>query len=372
MKVNHQGKYTPFHGWTVISELKEHLGFIEHYIRNSTMGKYFTSLPADSYHMTLYNIWSEACPPLKNKNKDKDNIYRLLEQMQAEIDKQSWKDFQLFHSQILYTGKILAITFTASDNFTQANNIRNKMTMAAFTEDNMLYYHITLAYQYKNIPEEEATCLNKELSILNSMLSNKVYTLEKPFVAKFDDMTKFTPCFDRSKYCLGFLVPDKHTQQQIQGLGFDLDAPMLSFKPNPSPFEKNTTFGGVHASIFRRRVYDESCIEILQQIQKLLTNETWSLPKNAYISQGKYQSNINFSCGMLSQIALKGKSLGWPEVITDKYHIGIYSSSLESRTMAEQDKKILACLKKAKWGLILSIDNGDKNFQYDWNTFIPI
>ena len=59
-------------------------------------------------------------------------------------------------------------------------------------------------------------------------------------------------------------------------------------------------------------------------------------------------------------------------MVKDNYHIGLYSSELTLRQTCDQESKILSCLKEANWGFILSIDNGDKKFKYDWNTFTPI
>lgn len=59
-KVNIDGTYRPFHGYTAVSmamdwrDLKE----IEHYIHQSpVISKYFAALPVESYHMTVFNIW---------------------------------------------------------------------------------------------------------------------------------------------------------------------------------------------------------------------------------------------------------------------------------------------------------------------------
>ena len=201
-KVNSKGEYTPFHGWTVISNLNCTLGFIERNLRTSVLSKYFAPLPATSYHMTLYNIWCEGRTLLPQQNDDPTSIYPLLEQMQAEIDRQVWKPFSLQHAQILYTGSTLCIMIYTSDNFTQANNIRERMIKLVGIKDGMGCYHITLAYQYARILEANNAVLTAEVNRLNDLLNGQLYELEKPFVAQFQDMTVFQPCFDRDPRCI--------------------------------------------------------------------------------------------------------------------------------------------------------------------------
>ena len=38
----------------------------------------------------------------------------------------------------------------------------------------------------------------------------------KPFVSYFEDMTLFKEVFNNKRHCLGFVVPDKHTQLKLK------------------------------------------------------------------------------------------------------------------------------------------------------------
>lgn len=386
-KVNQKGEYTPFHGWTVISNLNNNLNFIENYLKNSILAKYFSPLPASSYHMTLYNIWCNGRNLLpqqkqylkehKEENLSEKCIIQLLEQLQTEIDIHLWNPLKLHNYSIVYSGSTLAILFNTDDNFTEANKIRNIMTDIVGIEDGMDCYHITLCYQYADICKEDVVSLAKEIKILNKMLNGHILELNKPFVAKFQDMTEFLPCFELSRRCLGFLVPDKNTQQILHkygfGFGFDLSEPSSFLKKNPSPFEENTTFGNAHVNIFCCRLYNDNYIKILKQIAKEIKQEQkWKLPKSAYIRNEEYRSIICFNCPLLTRASVKAKQLGWPKVIENNYELVLYPSSLEHCLTQKQEKDMLDCLNKATWGFILSIDNGNKYFQYDWNTFVPI
>lgn len=59
-KVNTDGTYRDFYGYTTVSMLKEDLSSIENFIRDSDiLSKYFSPLPSSSYHMTVFNVWSQ-------------------------------------------------------------------------------------------------------------------------------------------------------------------------------------------------------------------------------------------------------------------------------------------------------------------------
>jgi hypothetical protein len=70
VKINTNGEYRNFYGWTVISMIENDLKFIENYISNhNTLRKYFSALPSTSYHMTVYNIWCNGKGLLNHQKK---------------------------------------------------------------------------------------------------------------------------------------------------------------------------------------------------------------------------------------------------------------------------------------------------------------
>ena len=69
-KINDKGEYTPFYGWSVILNIDTDLKFIENYIKNNNMiNKYYSALPSESYHMTLYNIWCNGSELLNHQKR---------------------------------------------------------------------------------------------------------------------------------------------------------------------------------------------------------------------------------------------------------------------------------------------------------------
>lgn len=408
MKIDSKGNYTPFYGWTLISNVIDPMcyNYIYNYIANNNiLKKYFTALPIDSYHMTIYNIWCNGKNFLpfqenyikSNFNPTEQDILRnqakniepfnpngFMDKFMEKIDcKVIDKDVKTYTTQYMsvnctelkYTGSTLCMI--VNGDFLKANKLRENISNYLDDNDNMSYYHITVAYQYKLCDNNEDTeLIQNALNILNILTQNVKFNLTNPFLAVFNDMTKFTPCFNKNKekMCITYLVPDKHTQIELKKYGFDITAPIISFKKNPTRKEKNTKFGGAHISILRRKKYTSDCnkeLKKLTEIFKMQTDKNWSLPQTSFIKRNNFQSNIIFNCDILAKTAIVANENHIP-MIMNGFHIGLYSSTLEHNHTPQQENDILNCLYKANWGFILSIDNGDTNFKLDWNTFIPV
>src|SRR5438132_557947 len=57
-KINRDGTYRPFHGYTVVSMVVDDLSSIEQFIKESKyISKYYSPLPSSSYHVTVFNVW---------------------------------------------------------------------------------------------------------------------------------------------------------------------------------------------------------------------------------------------------------------------------------------------------------------------------
>ena len=85
-KINDQGVYQPFYGYTCVSMLNgPNLEKIEDFIRTSSLGSYFSPLPHASYHMTMFNIYC-----LSGKGKPIPSVKRWMEDTQTELPKNTW------------------------------------------------------------------------------------------------------------------------------------------------------------------------------------------------------------------------------------------------------------------------------------------
>ncbi len=67
-KINAEGEYLPFYGYTSVSMLSSKtssvLQNIEQLISQTIIGKYYSPLPHTTYHMTLFNIYCMASSPI--------------------------------------------------------------------------------------------------------------------------------------------------------------------------------------------------------------------------------------------------------------------------------------------------------------------
>lgn len=222
MKLNNNGEYMPYYGWTVVCNVQDNLNFIEHFLNNSeVLRKYLSPLPASSYHVTIHGIWSNGIKPLPQQKEwvannlnnfeqeqfykdakkvgkpcDENSIFKLLKELQIIINNSEWSPPKLYFDRIYYTGHTLGISFKDCSDLNHINNLRVNLMNHSGVNDRMGHYHMTLAYAYKQINEADIQQLNNEINTLISGLPTQTFTLDKAFVARFKDMTEFEPCFE--------------------------------------------------------------------------------------------------------------------------------------------------------------------------------
>jgi len=93
-KVNTDGTYRSFNGYTTISMLKDDLSSIEKFIADSEiLSKYYAPLPSSSYHMTVFNVWCQKQKELPMFRKFLDEQEKALEERKIlrEAKQQSWE-----------------------------------------------------------------------------------------------------------------------------------------------------------------------------------------------------------------------------------------------------------------------------------------
>jgi hypothetical protein len=216
-KINTDGAYRKFYGYTVISNVKTNLEYIEEYIRNNDLLKeYFSPLPSCSYHMTIYNLWCNGSPLLPfqkrfikkyfSTEKAKQLEYKsqhvgffnpsgcidgLVDKLHIKCKEEPWDNIELQISKVHYGVNTIHIIFTESPIFKQVNNIRNKITTICERYDGMGYYHITLAYKYKDTNKDIENKIINQVNILNMILEGKKIIMNRPNVYMFDNMTEF-------------------------------------------------------------------------------------------------------------------------------------------------------------------------------------
>lgn len=217
-KINMNGKYLPFYGWSTVSMMNSDstIGFAENFIKNDPiLSSYFAALPTDSYHVTVCNIWCNGRPLLKHQKKFLLSKYprseaikleekaseigffnpngcmnELLDKMAGVIN-QSEDGTELIIDKLYFSGSTLGISFSEISNTTKLDKCRdNSLSVAELGKDYIVPYHLTLAYNYRNVNISDVSLI---LEKLNAMLQGRVITLECPTVSYFSNMTKFIP-----------------------------------------------------------------------------------------------------------------------------------------------------------------------------------
>lgn len=219
-KISQNGKYLDFYGWSVISMLDNDLKFIENYISNhNILNKYFATLPSETYHMTLYNIWcngkrllnhqqrfiqqnfsKDNAITLENESKKYNNHFNpggcindLLFKLSFICNNHYYKKEKIKIKSIKYNGNTIRLSLTHSSKFDKINKIRDNCINVCEENDGMGSYHVTLAYKYKDIDTDTFKLIDDEIKILNILLKNQTITLSNPSVRYFTNMRNFVP-----------------------------------------------------------------------------------------------------------------------------------------------------------------------------------
>ncbi|CAF0803323.1 unnamed protein product [Didymodactylos carnosus] len=188
-KIDINGNYVPFHGYTIMSHvehpLPEQLVKLHEYLVRSKFSDYFSFLPKFSYHVTLN--------PLINVEMKRDEA--ILKEAQMNIDK-------------LETGtKCMVKQLTRKDKLQLEIELIEpflntilKPLQAQWTKlDTILMkyeekWHLTLAYQYRNITDEAQVILDE--IIKNWTQFPFEISLDPITICEHQDMTDYVAIFD--------------------------------------------------------------------------------------------------------------------------------------------------------------------------------
>ena len=217
-KINILGQYTEYYGYTVISLLSNDMKFIENFLRNNhIISKYISALPTSSYHMTIYNIWSNGGKLIPHQKKFINNhfpndVKQLTEQskMIGQFNPGGCIDELLAHLgnecrqakldlnrlQILraeYNKFNILLIVGVSPQLKEITELRQKLETACERNDKMGWYHVTVGYTFKNIPPDDEEKIIKEVEILNILLKGQTFSLQQPNVHYFTSMEYFHP-----------------------------------------------------------------------------------------------------------------------------------------------------------------------------------
>lgn len=212
-KINDKGEYLPFYGYTSISMLKDPLckkRNIETFIRQSSIGKYYSALPHSTYHMTLFNIYCMASTPIPS-------VARWVDKEHEIIPETLWLPEDVLKVQHIRAGDVLRklgplkiqnINFyyksglgvwITLDKDDEEAVIGARKDLSAIYEhgDERLKLHITFAYLFKKLPSnnsEDFELLKKDMITLLGMLDFlKHCNLDAHNVYLYNSMTNYLP-----------------------------------------------------------------------------------------------------------------------------------------------------------------------------------
>lgn len=192
IKINEKGVFQPFEGVTVISHaqpiclsmlftLQKRLALIP------SLTDYFSLLPPDSLHMTTMNLYVAA---------EKADWIQFID---TNLDFFQSLDLFLKENNTCFTGSVAAIENNGVIQLILniPNNIKTEIERMAckFGLKNLIphEFHMTLGYQYKNIPASTRDRLfsSIKMEIANLLDNAPPLTFESPALCYFNDMKKF-------------------------------------------------------------------------------------------------------------------------------------------------------------------------------------
>lgn len=207
-KINAEGRYIPFWGYTVISMVDKPTAAVEEYIKSTkTLSQYLTPLPSSSYHVTMYDIFSQRTP-LKRYFPKSCNIPPVSQWPQ--VVRKLGSDLSAAQEQCL--GVVQNITFFKHNfnlpkagfrgflvegsitNQEEVSKLRNKCSSIFEKKDGERIFHLTLGYTFRDIDDDAMEKINEELRILWEILPAH-YRLKRPNVYYFEKISEFIPVF---------------------------------------------------------------------------------------------------------------------------------------------------------------------------------
>lgn len=192
-KIDDKGNYLNFHGITIISFLhfnKILLDKVKEILdADSNLNKYYSTLPSESYHMTIKNhlVGTEEFVQEERKK----NVY-------IEIDRlcKDWKRLIPAKAVGMDFGNTIQILLEIEKSTSEKVNLfRDTLVKLGSKREDNFIFHMTLAYKYRSL-DKGVDFKNLQI-LIGKLLKDVILTFEPPALCVFKDMTKFTPLFEK-------------------------------------------------------------------------------------------------------------------------------------------------------------------------------
>lgn len=184
-KISNSGQYLPFYGVTTLRFVESVLSErIEEFLFSSGFSEFFSPLPSDSYHMTVFDL----VVPKRSQTKGKFKLFlrensKILGNISSVCQKTSSSSCSLV--AVYWTNGTLGLEVSWDDR-----GLREKISKASGIQNKNYKFHITLGYRFRDgAPTDEQ--LEKFGLLLKELFPGGDVPLSKCFVCKFEDMTKF-------------------------------------------------------------------------------------------------------------------------------------------------------------------------------------
>lgn len=206
-KINEHGTYLPYFGYSVISMCKLTPKLLELYdiVSTSPIAKYIQPLNVTTYHMTIYNIWSEheEFYPYQTKwgKQPKRELNSMNKIMQPELFKiaekiKKYDDLNLIEVRAMRIkeGKThlkITVEVASAEQSLKLKDFRSWCYQNFDKSDSKLRFHITLGYFRTKRTEDLSSEYKKlELWILSNIPTMQVLV---PTPMLFTTMENFIP-----------------------------------------------------------------------------------------------------------------------------------------------------------------------------------
>lgn len=192
-------------GWAIVSQIDNDFKFVENYLGNSIiLNKYFSPLPSSSYNVVLYKlnrrIKGFPIPSLNLKKIERpDYIEDSFYKIQFECKNKGWVKLKLIIKDIYIGDNNIEIVFKQSEEKKIINIFQNNILDICGGEEeymNNICCHMTLAYNYKKIDENDMLKIKEEINLLKLFLTNQSITLRTPDIYYFSDIKTYVSMFD--------------------------------------------------------------------------------------------------------------------------------------------------------------------------------
>ena len=186
-KINSNGKYNTFNGITIISKIhainhifcKDLFNILD---SNDLVKEYYSLLPISSYHMTIFNIVTQKSINT-HLNEYVSNNKHILDGVNCYLS-DNFSEIKTKIKCVVVEGVISLILELSEHDKQLIKKVSDELKIIHKIPE---YFHVTLAYLYKDIRPEICKQIFNSLSIN----FNNDIVFEYPQLTYFYDMTQF-------------------------------------------------------------------------------------------------------------------------------------------------------------------------------------